>query len=177
MGGRRSGAKRPPRAVGRSAARLMAVQALYQIAIVEAPASRVVEEFLRHRLDVAKTDPDDDDAPLAAPDRVFFVRLVDGVSATADDLEHMIAAVLDEAWPLARVEPLLLQVLRCGAYELDAVTDVPVAVVIDEYINVAHAFYGGREPAFVNGVLDKLARTLRDDVTPSVGGADDDRAA
>ncbi len=73
----------------------------------------------------------------------------------------MLAAVLDEDWPVERLETLLLILLRVGALELSRRPEAPVRVVVSEYVDLAGAFFGGKEPGLVNGVLDKLARALR----------------
>ncbi len=139
-----------------SVARLAAVQALYQVEMTGAPSERVVAEFLSHRL-----DEELDGVTLAAADRGLFEELVRGASAERDDLDDMLAAVLDADWPVERLETLLRIVLRAGAYELSGRPDVPVRVVISEYVDLAGAFFGGKEPGLVNGVLDRLARELR----------------
>ncbi len=139
----------------RSAARLAAVQALYQIELTGGSAANVVREFLMHRFGGGE-----DDTPGAA-DEALFADLVEGASARRDELDRQISAVLTPDWPLARLEVILRAILRAGAYELIARPDVPARVAISEYIDIAHAFFAGKEPGLVNGVLDALARTFR----------------
>ena len=74
----------------------------------------------------------------------------------------MIARALTQEWPIERLEAILRAILRAGAYELLARIDVPARVVISEYLEVAHAFFSGKEPSLVNGVLDRLGRLLRE---------------
>jgi N utilization substance protein B len=140
----------------RSAARLAAVQALYQLAISEGDVEQVVDEFTRHRLGEIV-----DGADLAKPDRALFAELVRGVARNRRDLDDMIAAVLVEDWTIERLETLLACILRAGAHELADRADVPARVVISEYVDLADAFYGDKETGLVNGVLDRLARELR----------------
>jgi N utilization substance protein B len=140
----------------RSAARLAAIQALYQIAVTEASAEEVVSEFLSHRV-----AGENDAASLAGADETLFADVVRGATSCQGELDAMIGPVLAEGWTLERLGPTLCAILRAGTYELLARPDVPMEVVINEYINIAHAFYAGEEPAFVNGVLDRLARSLR----------------
>lgn len=140
----------------RTAARLAAVQALYQMAITGAAAETVIEEFVAHR-----AGEDGDGSSLAAADRDLFADLVRGASARESEIERLIAPALAPGWTFARLETILQVILRAGAYELLARPDVPLEVVINEYVNLAHDFFAGREPAFVNGVLDRLARSLR----------------
>jgi transcription antitermination protein NusB len=140
----------------RSAARLAAVQALYQLAISEGDAEQVIAEFTRHRLGEVV-----DGIDLVKPDRVLFAELVRGVARNRRDLDDMIAAVLVEDWTIERLETLLACILRAGVHELADRGDVPARVVISEYVDLADAFYGDKETGLVNGVLDRLARELR----------------
>lgn len=156
---RREGRPADARGTGslkRSAARLAAAQALYQIDMTGAPAEEVLRQFLELRL-----KEEVDGLQLAAADRRMFAALVRGVTDGRDELDDMLAAVLDEDWPVERLETLLRIVLRAGAYELVERRDIPARVIISEYVDVADAFFSGKEPAFANGVLDRLARALR----------------
>jgi N utilization substance protein B len=163
----RAASKDTSKAAGRREARLAAVQALYQIEMTGAAAEDVLLEFLQHRL-----GQDNEEVRLEAADRELFCELVRGAAAERDDLDDMLAAVLDEDWPVERLETLLCALLRAGAYEISARLDTPARAIIKEYLAVADAFFGAKEPAMVNGVLDRLARTLRTEefeATASVG--------
>ena len=149
-----------------SAARLAAVQALYQIALADGSAKAVVEEFIRHRLDVGSEEP------VAGADRGLFEVLVEGVAGRGEELDSMIAANLADDWSMERIQPILLALLRAGTFELLAREEVPPRVVITEYVDIAHAFFEEREPAFVNAVLDRLAHALREDGWESTGPQD-----
>ena len=140
-----------------SSARLAAVQAIYQLDMTEATAETVVEEFLRHRGGVGL----DEGEVGIAPDSTLFAELVRGVARERGELDRMIAEQLVEAWPLARIEKVMAATLRAGAFELRHRQEVPARVVINEYVDVAHAFVGGKEVGMVNGVLDRLAHILR----------------
>jgi len=140
----------------RSAARLAATQALYQAMLTGAPAPSVVAEFLAHR-----AGPEPETCPLGSADRELFADIVLGASARRDELDRLIAPALAEGWTLERLETILHVILLAGTYELVGRPDVPAEVVISEYVDVAHAFFSGKEPAFVNGLLDKLARAVR----------------
>jgi N utilization substance protein B len=140
----------------RRAARLGAVQALYQITLSGAAPEEVCDEFLEQRL-----DEEIEGLRLGAADRDLFSRLVMGVSGEIGDLDDMLTAVLAEDWPVERLETLLKVILRAGAYELGHWQDVPAQVVISQYVDLAHAFYDGKQPSLANGVLDRLARLLR----------------
>jgi len=139
-----------------SAARLAAVQALYQAELTGAPVEAVLAEFIALRL-----GEEIDGVSLAGADRVLLELLVRGVGKERDELDDMLAAVLDEDWPVERLETLLRILLRVGALELSRRPEAPVRVVVSEYVDLAGAFFGGKEPGLVNGVLDKLARALR----------------
>jgi N utilization substance protein B len=151
---------RSSKALRRGAARLAAVQALYQIELTDAGADRVLREFISYRLEpvgAAAADETPGDA-----DREMFVDIVRGATERRQPLDALIAGALAEGWTLERMDRVLRALLRAGAYELSARADVPARVVIAEYIDVANAFYdGGKEPGFVNGLLDRLAKALR----------------
>lgn len=140
----------------RSAARLAAIQALYQIEVTGAGADDTVGEFLQYRHGATT---EGGSTLKIAPDQ--FARLVRGVSARREEIDTLIAGALSSGWTLGRIERLLLAVLRAGTFELLADAEVPARVVIDEYVEVARAFFGRGEPGFANGVLDRLAHDLR----------------
>jgi N utilization substance protein B len=148
-----------PKLRPRTLGRLAAVQALYQIEQNQAPAEAVIDEFIRHRLDERSRDVADGGAHGAAVP--LFAGIVRGWARNADALDGAIVSLLAEGWPMARLDPVLRALLRAAASELFAADGAPARVVIDEYMNVAHAFFGAEEPRFANGVLDRLARRLR----------------
>jgi N utilization substance protein B len=150
----------------RSAARLAAVQALYQAELGGEDAETVVGEFVAHRLG-KEIEVD----RYVNADEAFFRDLVAGTERRQQEIDALISSALSSDWSLERLERIMRAVLRAGAYELVARTDVPTKVVIDEYVDVAHAFFGDKEPGFVNGVLDRLGRSARDGDRPT-GGAE-----
>ncbi len=165
----RAPAARPPRGQGRSVARLGAVQALYQIELADAGVEATIAEFARYRLGAEV-----EGAALAAVDSELFTDLVGGASDRRAEIDTLLEGALDERWRLERLERVVRAMLRAGVYELLARPDVPARVVINEYVDVAHAFFDGGEPAFINGVLDHLARELR---RPEIEGGDRDRSS
>jgi N utilization substance protein B len=144
------------RSRSRSAARLAAVQALYQHEMESTPLPRLIKEFHDHRLGATIEDEQYHDA-----ERDFFDDIVTGVDARRADLDALIAGRLAEGWTLERLDRPMRAILRAGAYELLARPDVPVGSVISEYVDVAHAFYDKRESGFVNGLLDAIAKEVR----------------
>lgn len=146
----------PARSRSRSAARLAAVQALYQQDMENVPLPTLLREFHQHRLGATIEDVEYNDAEVD-----FFDDIVIGVDARSDELDALIAAKLAKGWTLARLDKPMRQILRAGAYELSARADVPTASVISEYVDVAHAFYDKREASFVNGLLDAVAKQVR----------------
>jgi N utilization substance protein B len=144
------------RSRSRSAARLAAVQALYQHEMEGTPVPRLLKEFHDHRLGAVI-----EDAEYHAAERDFFDDLVTGVEARRDEIDQAISGRLAEGWSLERLDRPMRAILRAGAYELLARADVPVGSVISEYVDVAHAFYDKRESGFVNGLLDAIAREAR----------------
>ncbi len=144
------------RSLSRSAARLAAVQALYQMEMEGTPLARLLHEFHEHRLGATI-----EDATYAEAERSFFDDIVGGVDARRAELDALIAARLSDGWSLERLDRPMRALLLAGAYELVARPDVPVATVINEYLDVADAFYDKREKGFVNGVLDSIAKDVR----------------
>jgi N utilization substance protein B len=141
----------------RSVARLLAVQALYQLELNrEADPETVVREFSRHRF-----GHEIDGDQYGEADPVLFADVVQGATADRAQLDATISTALTEEWPLSRLDAVLRAILRAGAYELVHRRDIPPRVSISEYTTVAHAFFSGKEPGLANGVLDKLGRTLR----------------
>lgn len=149
-------AKSQNRSRSRSAARLAAVQALYQQEMEKTPLARLLDEFHQYRLGA-----EIEDVRYAYAEVEFFDDVVRGVDARREEIDSLIEAHLATGWNLARLDRPLRQILRCGAYELIARIDVPTATVISEYVDVADAFYDKRETGFVNGILDKMGKKVR----------------
>lgn len=149
----------------RSVARLAGVQALYEMAITHAAVDDVLQEFTAQRW---KGADEEQSEPLATPDVRFMGELVRGVSERFDDLNQLVMTVLDDKNSFDRFEVLLQTILRASAYELLERTEIPPRVIINEYIEVAHAFFAEKEASLVNGVLDKLAQKLRADEMSNV---------
>jgi N utilization substance protein B len=146
----------------RSVARLAAVQALYQMEVAGAGAEAVVREFSDHRFSADL----DSDAPgeirLADADEAFFAEIVRGVVAGQTEIDRAVVRRLAQGWRLERLDATARAILRAGCFELMHRPDVPAEVVIDEYVELAKAFFeGATEPGFINGALDAIARDLR----------------
>ena len=144
------------RSRSRSAARLAAVQALYQQEMEGTPIARLLREFHEHRLGATI-----EDATYVEAEQSFFDDVVSGDDARRDEIDSLISGRLAEGWTLERLDRPMRAILRSGTYELLARKDVPVASVISEYVDVAHAFYDKRESGFVNGLLDAVAKVAR----------------
>ncbi|MGB3753627.1 MAG: transcription antitermination factor NusB [Parerythrobacter sp.] len=140
----------------RSAARLAAVQALYQQQMEGTVLAKLLDEFHQHRL-----GREIEDDQYADADADFFDDVVGGVAARREEIDGKIAARLASGWTIARMDKTMLQILRAGTYELLARPDVAVGTVIGEYLDVAKAFFDDREAKFVNGILDALAKEVR----------------
>ncbi len=158
-------ARKPSAKARRSAARLAAVQALYQVELSDGEAEAVIREFLVHRL-----GEEVNGERFVEPDRELFLAIVRGVIARRAELDALVHGVLDAHWNLDRLELLLRCILRAGGWEILAQRAVQPRIILSEYIDLAHAFFGGKEPAMVNAVLDRLARALRaDELDGTVG--------
>lgn len=132
----------------RRAARLAAVQALYQLDMNDVAPAVVIAEFVGHRLEQHADQP-------------LFSDLVGNVAARVVEIDGLIGGALVEGWTVERLETVLRAILRAGTYEIIARPDIPPRVTISEYVEIAHAFFGGKEPGLVNGVLNRLAHERR----------------
>ncbi|MBK18334.1 MAG: transcription antitermination factor NusB [Rhodospirillaceae bacterium] len=156
-GKRKTSRTRRRATVRHSAARLAAVQALYQIDFSDSPVNTVIEEFRLHRLGAADAEVSGG----AKANDVLFQELVRGAISRQDEIDTHISNALDPAWPLERIAIVMQCILRVGTFELISRFDVPARVVVKEFVDLAHSFFSGGEPGMVNGVLDKLAHQLR----------------
>lgn len=144
------------RANSRSAARLAAVQALYQMDMENIGLARLLSEFHAFRLGA-----EIEDAQYLEAEAEFFDDIVTGVDARRDEIDLLIDGKLGEQWKMSRLDKTMLQILRAGVYELIARPDVPAASAISEYVDVAHAFFDEKDAKFVNGLLDAVAKEKR----------------
>jgi N utilization substance protein B len=153
----RPAAPKPDRKANRrGAARLAAVQALYQMDLAGTGLNEIFAEFESHW--IGREVEGQEYLPAEA---AFFRDVVGGVVREQRELDPVIDAALAHGWPLKRIEMILRAVLRAGAYELTHRRDVPGRVVVAEYADVAHAFFDREETGLVNAVLDQLARQVR----------------
>ena len=140
----------------RTAARMGAVQALYQYEIVPMRPDKLIEEFLTHRLGQLI-----EGMRFGKADEALFADLIRGTLANLGEVDAMIAGILTESWDLDRLEAILRAILRSGTYEMAFRLDIPPKVIINEYAAITDAFFGEKETGMANGVLDKLAKELR----------------
>ena len=144
------------RSQSRSAARLAAVQALYQLEMEGSAVAPLLHQFHQHRLGATI-----EGATYAEAEQGFFDDVVKGVDARRGEIDGLIVGKLAEGWALERLDRPMRAILRAGTYELIARPDVPMASVISEYVDVAKAFYDKKESGFVNGRLDAVAKAAR----------------
>lgn len=148
--------RKPP--VARSAARLGAVQALYQMDLAGTDVGEVLAQFSSRAAGDAF-----DDGQCGPADFPFLKEVVDGVVREQRTIDPALNKLLDTGWPLARLDATLRAILRAAAYEIMFMENVPSRVAITEYLDVAHAFFDEQEPKLLNGVLNTLARQRRPD--------------
>lgn len=141
----------------RSLARLYAVQALYQNEMTERSIADVVQDFQARDF---KTGDTSDDVT-GAPDVKLFVDLLASATDEKPEIDALITGALSEKRDISRLEAVLRAILRCGTGELRSNPSRSVSVVINEYVDITHAFYSGNEPGLVNGVLDGIAKAVR----------------
>ncbi|MDQ0319848.1 N utilization substance protein B [Pararhizobium capsulatum DSM 1112] len=151
----------PKQANQRGAARLAAVQALYQMDVGGTGVLEIVAEYEAHRLG----QEIDGDTYLKA-DASWFRSIVSGVVRDQRKLDPLIGTALQDDWALSRLDSTVRAILRAGTFELVERKDVPVAVIVTEYVEIARAFFEDEEPKLVNAILDRIARQIRTDVKP-----------
>ncbi len=156
-----------PRGSSRSAARLAAVQALYQMDMTGIDLTEVIAEFETHRL-----GREIEGCQYTEAEPAFFRDLVEGVVREQLRIDPLIDKQLAEGWRLTRVDSILRAILRAGAYEILVRGDVPARVVISEYVDIAHAFFAEEEPKVVNGILDRLGHKARPQEFAAEGSRD-----
>lgn len=140
----------------RSAARLAAVQAIYQQEMEGTALARLLHEFHQHRLGATIGD-----IVYAEAEVDFFNDVVMGADARREEIDALITARLQPGWTTARLDKTLAAILRAATYELVARRDIPVGSVIGEYLDVTEAFFDLKEKRFINGILDAIAKTAR----------------
>ena len=160
--------ERTPGIARRSAARLAAVQALYEIDMVGSPATPVLKEFLECRWsDASPVDQDereidaDGSVSLPKPEHRFLKRLVNGVTEDVANLDAVIAPRLNSPWVVDKLDTLVRAILRASAFELLHCPEIRARTIISEYVGLSYAFFSENEPALVNAVLDGLAGQYR----------------
>jgi transcription antitermination protein NusB len=137
----------------RGAARLAAVQALYQMDVGRQSLEDTLAQFNSHHL-----GREIEGEQYLPADADFFRQIVAGVIGAQLDIDPLVDAALQKGWPIARVDATLRAILRAAAFELLRRRDIPSGVVITEYVDIAKAFYEDDAPGLVNGVLDAIAR-------------------
>lgn len=146
----------------RSSARLLSVQALYQMDIARTPLEVIIREFSEHRMEVKL-----DDIELPPADSTHFEMLLRGVVENQTDIDLLIDGKLAENWRLARLDSTLRAILRCGVQELLNAPHIPPKVVVSQYADIAHAFFEEKEGGMANALLDNVAKSLATDKDPA----------
>lgn len=137
-------------------ARLLAVQAVYQMRYTKAPMKSVYQEYIQHR-----KSPEAEGEKLVEPDGRLFKQILYGVEERFVELDSVISANLKKDASDRVIEPLLEAILLCGSYELLVQIDIDAPILINDYLNVGHAFYEKNEVALINGVLDSVSKAFR----------------
>ncbi len=140
----------------KSAARLTAVQAMYQMQQSGIDSETAINDYTRYRMGI-----EEEGALLIAADTQLLDKILTGVQQRHGDIEPVVNAALKDKNPLDKQELLIKCLLCCGAFELLDHADIDAGIIINDYVDVAKSFYGGKEPAFINAVLDKIAKVIR----------------
>ena len=149
-------AERKLLAARRAGARLAAVQALYQMEQTEQSARSVIADFMEDRLGL-----NDEGEPVEEADPDIFKAIVDGTVERQETVDAAIMKRLASGWKIERLDATSRAILRAGVYELIAEIGLPSQIILDEYVSIAHAFFEGAEPKFINGLLDAVSRDVR----------------
>ena len=148
----------------RSSARLLAVQALYQMDIARTPLEVIIRQFGEHRMEAKR-----DDIELPPADGEHFEMLLRGVVENQTEIDRLVDGKLAENWTLARLDSTLRAILRCGVQELLHAPHIPPQVVVSQYADIAHAFFEGAEGGMANALLDNVAKSLTNDKDSAAG--------
>jgi N utilization substance protein B len=149
-------AERQLKAARRAGARLAAVQALYQMEQTGQSASWVIADFMEDRLGL-----NDEGEPIEEADPDLFKAVVDGVVARQEEIDAAIMKRLADGWKIERLDATSRAIARAAVYELVADIGLASEIILDEYVSIAHAFFEGAEPKFINGLLDAVSRDVR----------------
>ena len=149
-------AERKLLAARRAGARLAAVQALYQMEQTGQSARSVIADFMEDRLGL-----NDEGEPVEEADPDIFKAIVDGTVERQEMIDGAIMKRLASGWKIERLDATSRAILRAGVYELIAEISLPSQIILDEYVSIAHAFFEGAEPKFINGLLDAVSRDIR----------------
>jgi N utilization substance protein B len=149
-------AERKLLAARRAGARLAAVQALYQMEQTGQSARSVIADFMEDRLGL-----NDEGEPVEEADPDLFKSVVEGVVDRQEQVDAAIMKRLAEGWKIERLDATSRAILRGAVYELIAEIGLPSQIILDEYVSLAHAFFEGSEPKFINGLLDAVSRDVR----------------
>jgi len=152
---------RPPKTRARTASRVAAVQALFQAEQAGDNPETVIDQFIKHRLGDLAGQDGFEDGRIPDAEVPLFARVVREAVRRQDAIDPLLTGALPEDWPLARLDPVLRALLRAGVAELTMTDGPPAKVVINEYLDIARGFFTGPEPGMTNGVLDKVARSVR----------------
>ncbi|MBR1601033.1 MAG: transcription antitermination factor NusB, partial [Alphaproteobacteria bacterium] len=150
----------------KSGARLASVQANYMIALSNLPVDEVIEDFVQGRVGrvaIADGSSDDDEkfVELGPIDTEYFSKLVKGVQTRKEDLEKSLNEYLHGEWSYDKMNTMMQSLLLSAVYEITSTTDVDVKVLIQEYVDLAYAFFSKNEPKMINALLDQIAHTVR----------------
>ena len=155
-----------PKIKMKSSARLASVQANYMIALSKLPVDVVIEDFVQGkvgRVAIIDGHSDDDEkfVELGPIDTEYFEKLVRGTQSRKEDLEKSLNRVLHGEWSYDKMNTMMQSLLLSAVYEITSTTDVDVKVLIQEYVDLAYAFFSKNEPKMINALLDQIAHTVR----------------
>jgi len=167
------GDRQPNKVRSRTASRVAAVQALFQIEQGNESPDSVINQFNRHRLGTSASEQCTyAEGQVPDADARLFGIVVRGAMARQDRIDALLHEILPASWPLARLDPVLRAIMHAAGGEMTGGDPIPARVIINEYMDIAHGFLAGDEPRMLNGVLDALSRRLKEPATPAQAETD-----
>lgn len=150
----------------KSGARLAAVQANYMIAFSQLPVDEVIQDFVQGKvgrfvIDDSESEDKENMVEVGPIDKEYFEKLVRGIQSRKENLEKSLNAYLRGEWSYDRMNGIMQALLLTAVYELTANTSVDTKVLIQEYVDLAYAFFTKNEPKMVNALLDQIAHAVR----------------
>jgi len=155
--------EKPEGILRRSEARMAAVKAIYAVEIAWESGEKADPWAVTLGIISSYDESHEDHHFNVRPDEKYLAKIIKGVFENLDSIDLVIERNLSESWSKERIGHVMLALLRASVYEISSFQKIPFKIIINEYINIARGFFNEKEVGFVNGILDKIAREVRDE--------------